>query len=52
MQGVAPDIVDGGDMLNEEVLSNVSKTTDQSYRQPGISSVIPCKPYLLSHITV
>jgi hypothetical protein len=40
MQGVAPDIVDGGDMLNEESLSNVPKTVDQAYRLPGISSVI------------
>lgn len=40
MQGVAPDIVDGGDMLNEEVLSNVPKTTEQAYRQPGTPSVI------------
>jgi hypothetical protein len=40
MQGVAPDIVDGGDMLNEEVLSNVPKTTEQAYRQPGTPSLI------------
>ena len=40
MQGVAPDIVDGGDMLNEEVLSNAPKTTEQAYRQPGTPSVI------------
>jgi hypothetical protein len=52
MQGVSPDIVDGGDMLNEESLGNVPKTTDQAYRLPGIPSVIMYDFTLLAESTI
>lgn len=41
-QGVAPDIVDIGDLLGEEYLGSVPKSTaaaDQVYRNPGKASM-------------